>query len=49
MDINHLRWAQSHDWGEKAKLKNGVISLWDLDGHYCLFENFSELRKWAGY
>lgn len=59
MNNKHLLWAQSHDWGRNAFLKDGnmlVPSNGDpaepcgvSRGAWIEFASFTALRYWAGY
>jgi len=50
MDETHLRWAQDHDWGERATLLDGAIYIEEQPGMpETEFLTFSDLKSWAGY
>ena len=60
LNSDHLRWAQKHDWGKDAYLDNGVIhGLIDTNidtrnnnsasTEVKSFDNFRDLKRWAGY
>lgn len=57
LDMQHLAWARRHDWGEDARLEDGaIVNLIDYvmeAGQWVQtrvsFDDFDELRAWAGY
>jgi hypothetical protein len=58
MNQQHLRFAQSHDWGREAFLKNGKLFVINSEpaesygvsrGAWIEFTSFDNLRAWAGY
>ena len=51
-----VRWAQDHDWYSNHHKLNGTTALYKVvvkDSSSTMgirfFENFQELRNWAGY
>lgn len=57
MNKQHLKWAQQHDWGFDAYLKDGKIEgvkdIYVEDGvlktDIVSFGSFQEMYVWAGY
>lgn len=46
----NLKWAKEHDWGNSARLENGLIFVRDeyLEKDVA-FGTMQQLRIWAGY
>lgn len=60
MNLNILKWARAHDWGQQAELTadgriTGCREVWNdsegnqYDSEAGPFDNLKELREWAGY
>jgi hypothetical protein len=56
MTENQIAWARKHDWFKFATLDNKVICrdvICDRQGNWhekdVVFEDYRELREWAGY
>jgi len=58
MNDRHKKWAQAHDWGREAFLKDGKLFIINSDpaqsygvsrGAWIEFSSFDNLRAWAGY
>ena len=53
MTIKQVEWANRHDWYigcEKSQTNHGEWVVLVSDGDSIIrFENFAELRWWAGY
>lgn len=45
-----IRWASTHDWFIKANKDNSVTVRHDMpDGEPLVFNDYQELKDWAGY
>ena len=53
IDMSVVRWAKQHDWFRSWETNDkGHVLIWCNDGtdiHPWPFNNYAELRAWAGY
>lgn len=57
MNINQLVWASEHDWCKSVDFSRGEARVYEVIVHndfaitenILTFNNYQELRLWAGY